>query len=140
MKKGVSVIISWVLLVGLTVAIGTMVSIWIRTTTEKTVQEQIEQVDLKCDDIGFNVKNNSECVYGSVSFAVNNRGSFTIHDFIIRVDGEVTRNGLNTPDKLNILPDQSQDLNIDITPSSEIEFIPVVDNNACSSRRIRLKC
>ena len=140
MKKGISEVISWVLLVGLTVVLGIMVSIWIRSTAEETVEKQIEQVDQKCDDIGFNVKNNSECAAGSIPFTIANRGSFTVHDFVIRINGEVWRNGLNTPVKLNILPGQAKDLNIDVTAGSEIEFIPVVDENACSSRRLRLKC
>ena len=54
-KRGVSVIIGWVLLVGLSVALAIMVTTWAKQHAEQTTQFIIQDVegDLNCADVSL---------------------------------------------------------------------------------------
>jgi len=144
-KRGISEIISWVLLVGITVTISVIVSVWISSTTEEVIKGTIEREDYICDDISLNARNETECTT-TTQISITNTGSFTIHDFIIRSNNLVVRNGLNIPDgvaKLTVEPGQTittQDLNIGNAINKEIELMPIRNGKTCSSRSIKIKC
>ncbi|MCX6711505.1 MAG: hypothetical protein NT139_00500 [Candidatus Woesearchaeota archaeon] len=84
MKKGVSEVISWVLLLGFSVLLGTTVILWSKQQTEKYTDELTEMVenDINCRDVIYTI--NANCTTKTTS--VNNRGSFTIVKFIIRTN------------------------------------------------------
>ena len=55
-KRGVSPAISWILLIGLAVALGGMVTIWMKSTAEssaETLKSKVE-MDIRCDEISLN--------------------------------------------------------------------------------------
>ena len=71
-----------------------------------------------------------------------NRGSFTIDDFIIRVNNEMIVNGNKNIWDESIIPGQTKVLNSILTAvqGDEIEFIPISRNSTCSSRSVKVIC
>ena len=139
-KKGASEIISWVLLIGMTIALATIVSLWIRSTTEKDIKQITEPIneDLICNEVSFNVNLTNDCKNPKIS----NKGNFKIDDFIIRINSQMIVNGnKNTWDEL-INPGQTKVLNSTLTaiPGDEIEFIPIVRNSTCTLRGVKVTC
>ncbi|HLD15326.1 MAG TPA: archaellin/type IV pilin N-terminal domain-containing protein [Candidatus Nanoarchaeia archaeon] len=139
-KRAASEIISWILLVGMTIALATIVSIWIKSTVEKDVKDIVDPIneDMLCNDISFNVNLTNDCSNPKIS----NKGSFTIDDFIIRINDEMIVNGNRNIWDESIIPGQTKVLNsiLDTIPGDEIEFIPISRNSTCSSRSVKVIC
>jgi hypothetical protein len=106
MKKGVSMIISWVLLLGFSVLLATTVILWSKQQTEKYTESLTEMVenDINCRDVIYII--NANCT--SKTTSINNKGSFTIVKFIIR-----SSMGSSTLTR-QIVPSSSLDLTNDI--------------------------
>ena len=139
-NKAATEIISWVLLVGMTIALATIVSLWIKSTAEKQVKDIIEPIeeDLLCNEVSFNVNLTNDCKNPKIT----NKGSFKIDDFTIRINNQLIVNGLKNSFDEAILPDQSKVLRtiLAATLNDEIEFFPVVRNSTCSSRSVKVIC
>ena len=105
-NKAATEIISWVLLVGMTIALATIVSLWIKSTAEKQVKDIIEPIeeDLLCNEVSFNVNLTNDCKNPKIT----NKGSFKIDDFTIRINNQLIVNGLKNSFDEAILPDQSK--------------------------------
>ncbi len=137
MKRGVSEVISWVLLLGFSVLLGTTVIMWSKQQTEKYTDELTEMVenDINCRDIIYTI--NANCTTKTTS--VNNRGSFTIVKFIIRTN--LSSSTLDTA----VTPTST--VNLGIPPSyydTGFDMIPFIEVNnkkvGCSDKTRRGIC
>ncbi|HTZ41859.1 MAG TPA: archaellin/type IV pilin N-terminal domain-containing protein [Candidatus Omnitrophota bacterium] len=92
-KKGVSPIIATVLLIGLVIALGTIVFIWFRSFTQEAVTKfSGENVELVCGDVQF------EASYTNGNLAISNTGNVPIYNFSVKIDsgnGQYTTQNLN---------------------------------------------
>ena len=147
MKQGISEVISWVLLIGITVVLSTMVGVWIKNQTDQT-SERISNDDYLCDDVAF-AATLTDCTTPPVSITIKNTGSFTITEFLIRNNGELIRNGLNIKPEdrtLTLKPGESitkptEDLNINnLDENTKLELLPLQAMRTCTERRITITC
>ena len=142
-SKGISPVIAWVLLVGLTVTLAISVFNWSREQAEdvgKSIASKTEK-DVRCENVAFN----AVCDKGDVN--VINKGDFTIHKFIIHeyAPSGVLANLEKAPanplkpggSKLQYLYTMSKAAQeIDLLPVIKIEeeFVP------CVNRKIVVEC
>ncbi len=150
MKKGISEVVSWVLLISMTVVLATIVAMWMMQQTRNVVSSEIEDTGYLCDEVAFNVRKADTsvgCSSQAFAFVIKNTGSFTIDEFVIRVDGKAVRNGLNIkPGLMTVVPGSEEEFVAkdfyiaDLTDSSEVEFIPVMDEKICGNRRTKFTC
>src|SRR3989344_677084 len=93
-KKGVSEIVAYVLIVGMAVAIGTVITVWYRSTTERQVEGILTPIEgsSQCADVNVNVAFG----YDDCSISVYNTGSALIKELKITYTDD--SGGLNTTD------------------------------------------
>ena len=135
-KKGVSVVISWVLLVGLSVALAVMVTTWSKQHAQDTTDFIIKDVegDLKCSDVAMKA---FIITPPCTNINVSNAGYHTIQKVSLR-----HQFGTEEVDT-ELVPQQgSKVLNIDIP--SKVEIIPVVSSGkdfiGCIDKKLVLTC
>ena len=144
-KRGVSPAISWILLTGLAVALGGMVTIWMKSTAEssaETLKSKVE-MDIRCDEISLNAYDTPSSINCS-NLTIINKGLFSIYALKIRYDGQTSDHDLSTqplsPGKLTTIV-----LNIP-TPITEPEIglIPLTnlenEEIACLEKEIIVAC
>ena len=78
-KKGISEIISYVLILGLAVALGAMITVWYQSTTQKQTAGIIDPVEgtSQCQDVNVNVAFD----YDNCEISVYNTGTSLINSF-----------------------------------------------------------
>lgn len=137
-RKGVSELLSYVMLIGMVITLSIAVSYWIYTQAKNppTMTDPCEGVSITAEDI--------KCIDSTINAKLINSGRFTIDYVIVRVDNE-ERDVLRYTLKefpLSLNPEesgeyQSQPLGtspLDTTTSpldttlNQIKFIPVVNN------------
>lgn len=93
-KKGLSEIIAYVLILGLTVALGAMITVWYQSTTQKQTSGIIDPVEgtSQCQDVNVNVAFG----YDDCTISVYNTGTSMIDSF--RVTYSDTLSGINITD------------------------------------------
>src|SRR3989344_89577 len=135
-KRGVSEIVSWVLLVGLTITIGMVVSQWLREHAEITTDKLADQTqaDLICNDVAINAYFTDPSTCASVTLV--NKGYHTIHEINAR-----SKYGTN-PYTIDLKPGDpptTQPLN---TGNTSVDIIPVVvvkgATIGCPTQQIKL--
>lgn len=108
-KKGVSEIIAYVLIVSLAVTLGTLVTIWYKSTTEKQVETLLNPLEgsTQCEGVNVNLAFRSD----TCSVAVFNTGTTMIDSLqITYTDGS---GGINTSKyELKIPPRLSQEITL----------------------------
>jgi len=140
-KRGISPLISWVLLVGFAVALSMMVTDWVKTQAESTTEKTVEGVegDIRCSQVSLNV--NVDCISspGTVQMNLANRGKFTIHKIRIRQPG-------NTEERIITLAPtmkRTEALNR-FDPAKEGDVVPIImleDKEViCSTRKVVVNC
>ena len=146
MKQGVSEIVSWVMLIGLSIAIGMLVLQWSKQQTEQTAEKLTQDVtsSLRCGEVSFNVKFVPAASPVCSQVEIANKGLHTIKELQIRGQAGGPRAVLNLP------PEQSQTLNIPnfttsiASPGSSTEFIPLIEGSAglvpCADRKLSVTC
>ncbi len=137
-KKGAVVIIEWVLLIGLTVALGIIVTTWMREQTKQVTEDIVEDVefDARCADVSLNVAVLS-CAPGVDHVNITNTGYFNITKVSVR-------NQFGAADfQLDLAPQSSKDLNIG-NAQTEVDIVPVmtVGNKlfGCTDRKLIVRC
>ena len=138
-KKAATEIIAYVLLIGMAIALGTIVSIWIKSTAEKDIKDIVQPLDndVLCNDVSFNLN-----VSGCAQVKVSNRGNFRIDDFVVRINSVLVYNGLKNAIDQSTNPGETKLLNNlpALNNNDEIELIPIVRNSTCSMRRVKSTC
>ena len=134
MKKGVSEIISWVLLIGFAVSLAAIVTMWTLRNTETTTEGVVKMVrgDIKCSEVFINLA--IDCT--TKTLTVINNGKFKIDKLMIRADGTIETI------ESNLMPGKEESLNIDFI--NNIEVIPLVKLDkefiGCSDKAKEVEC
>ncbi len=139
MKKGVSTIIAWVLLLGFSILLGSTVILWSKQQTEKYTESLTEMFenDINCRDVIYVIDANCSAKTASVS----NKGSFTIVKFIIRTNLSSTKlEKIIAPssimDLTNDIPRPYYDVGFDMIPFIKIDSREI----GCSDKARRGIC
>ena len=138
-KRGISPLISWVLLIGFVIGLSLMVTTWVKQQAETRADKLVEGVesDIRCNGVAFNAK--LECNATPIELTIANKGKFTINKLTIRQ------------------PDNSYQLVVEIPPtekktknlksfitSDPADLIPIISINGkdvtCSARKIVISC
>ena len=139
-KRGAETIVAWVLLVGLSITLGIIVSQWMKEQAEKQSEDIVKEVegDIKCVDVSLNAYfSDSSCS----TLEISNRGYFKILALKIRSDY-----GTGDPQEINLNPQQTQTLNIgySVYNGSRIDLIPIIkvgkERLACVDKKISIEC
>ena len=137
-KRGVGDVIAWVLLIGLSISLATIVTIWMKQTTTKTAEFIINDVegDVRCADVSmkaFVVQPSPACT----DINISNTGYLKI----IKV---TARHQFGTQEfQVDLLPQtDSKVLNMHIP--TKVEIIPVIEVGkgllGCADRKLTLVC
>ena len=135
MKKGISEIISWVLLIGFAVSLAAIVTIWTLRNTEQTTESVVRMVneDIKCSEVYINL--GVDC--NTKTLTIINNGKFKIDKVLIR-DGSSS-----SQIQIDLMPNNQQVLNSAFS-SNSIEVIPLVKAEkeliGCSNKAKEVKC
>lgn len=142
MKKGIAEPISWILLVGLTIALAGMVTFWIKNTAESTSDKVIQDVenDIRCNDVSINAYEKTPLCS---QIALQNRGLFSITGIKVRNLNKVEDIMLPSP----LLPGKETTISLNIStfpPDMKIGLIPITkidkDAIACMTKEIEVIC
>lgn len=137
-KKGASLIISWVLLVGFAVTLAVFVSTWARQQAEKTTESIVEMIttDIRCGDVAFNVV--PDCESAANDIVITNKGYLTIEKFVLRIDDE-KKADIEGPLRPEPIAKITKNLN---TVNVKVELIPIikVENKilGCADKKVIL--
>lgn len=104
-KKGMSEIITYILLLSLAVSLGTFITVWYKSTTEKQISGFLTPIEgsSQCDEVNVNVVFN----YGACSISVYNTGSLTFDS--MKITYADSNGGFNSTDydSINLIPRMS---------------------------------
>tara|TARA_Y100000310_G_scaffold302635_1_gene340224 strand:+ start:60311 stop:60739 length:429 start_codon:yes stop_codon:yes gene_type:complete len=139
-KKGISIIIGWILLLGFTITLALLVFSWSKSQAESLSEETATFVEgrLECTEIAINVVPNDDCS----SINVNNRGKLNIDQLVI-----LTFVGTDYDSKIEykeiIAPKETKTLNLQKS-HNKLEIVPSVKINnkliPCNENRIVNEC
>jgi flagellin-like protein len=153
-KRGISEVISLVLLIGMAVALAILVTNWTRNQVEEstgTIVNSIEK-DEKCALAAMNVnyEENScsdQILTGYLKLLIMNRGDVKLVDYGIKLNTEdVDISNVNFDEDITIMPFETKTLKVGIIDDNleEITIIPYVEIEGnkigCFEKRIVLKC
>ncbi len=142
-KRGVSPAISWILLIGFTMALAGFSMTWMRETASSTSEKMVDNVgsDLECGDVSINAYEETSTTTGCSKVNIINRGFFTVTGVKVRSGSgleEITQ---------EIKPTQEALINPTISsflPNNEIGIIPQISykdsNLVCINKEVRIKC
>lgn len=142
-KKAITPAISWILLIGLTVTMAGVVTVWIKSTAGETSEKLVNNVDkdMRCVDTSFNAYENNSVMCNNV--IVHNRGFFSIHSIKVRNGNQVEDYELTDP----LIPQEIRaiSLNISTLPQdNKIGLIPIINVQneflACMAKEISIEC
>lgn len=143
-RKGASLIIAWVLLVGLGVTLGIFVTTWMSKEAEERTESMVNYLtgDIKCRDIAINARVNS-C--SPLEINVTNKGFLRIEQYTIRVRNSTAMMGKKIMTNLT-MPEETKQLYIgSYSNIDKIEVIPLVKISdestemiGCSDRKLTL--
>lgn len=121
-KKAIAPIISFVLLLGFAVALGTGVFLWQARQTERLGESVIRYASgvMDCQELNFNVRSRDGCT----SIFVSNSGFFNIDGFVIRSFSSL---GMGSEVEEAFVKAQGSDtLNVGLVDAEKVEVMPVV--------------
>ena len=135
-KRGMGEIVGWVLLIGLSVAIATMVTVWTKQQATKTTEFIIDDVegDIQCADVSLKA---FIVTPPCTDINISNTGYHTI----IKVNA---RHQFGTQEfQVDLVPQtNTKVLNINIP--SKVDIIPVIQSSkgliGCADRKLVITC
>ena len=138
-KRGASLVIAWVLLLGLSISLAIGVFSWSKLKTEALTDSSVTFVEgsLECNEVKLNVKKIGECA----SLDVYNRGKLAVEKIgISSLDGSSSK-----VVDANLIPLQNKVFEYQGVKSKEgIEVLPIIrlgdELVACRDRRVLLDC
>ena len=138
-RKGVSPLIAFVLLIGFTVALGSVVIIWMKEQAQSSVDIIVEDVetDLSCGDVSFNAHFVPSAAGNCTEINITNKGVRRIKDVTVRYE-------IGTKENFNVEIMPGETKNLKISKDGDIDIIPVIVSGekkiGCSSRKVSLIC
>jgi len=142
-KKGITPTISWILLVGLTITLAGIVTVWVKDIAQSSATKVVKDVesDIRCTDISVNAYEKVAPLCLQVT--VQNRGLFSIQGVKIRYPGSVEDVMFVTP----LLPGSEATITLNISnplPDKKIGLIPITkvdkDMLACMAKEVDIVC
>jgi len=142
-KKGLETWISWILLVGMTVAIGVVMYSWYISTTESTVKTiQYVYDRTECNSVAINMDACSQAQHLNIN--ITNKLYIAVDEIIFRIHyTDLSVDSVNSTTRIK--PGQKEDFRIGFNSSKsiqEVEAVPVIAADdfrvVCSSRLSRL--
>ena len=128
-KKGMSEVISYILILALAVSLGTFITVWYKSTTEKQIAGFLTPVEgtSQCDEVNVNLVFN----YDACSVNVYNTGSLTITDMKITYSDTGGNSNITDYNKINLMPRSNVPLDIPVegitrTNLVNVNIIPIV--------------
>lgn len=121
-RRGVGQIVSWILLLGLAVALGTGIFLWQVRQTEELGSSTIRFASgvMECQNLNFNAYSSKGCT----EVTIKNSGYFSIDGFVVRifssfgVGGEVK--------EVFVKAQKSGVLSVGVVDAEKVEVMPVV--------------
>tara|TARA_B100000315_G_C14183266_1_gene409906 strand:- start:19 stop:450 length:432 start_codon:yes stop_codon:yes gene_type:complete len=137
-RRGISPLVSWVLLIGFVVGLSLMVGNWVRTQAQTTTDDVVKNVesDIRCSDVSFNAKID-DCL-GAPRLNLTNTGKFTISEVRVRQPGHIEPYKVVIP----VNEQKTQGLsNFENTQDADIIPVITVGKNSivCSARKVVVK-
>lgn len=137
LKKGASELVAWVLIIGFSLALGVLVTQWLKdqaTISADIVTKDIEK-DLRCNDVSINAFFSAQCT----EIDVTNRGYHKV--VAIKVRNPYGVQELET----NLLPGATTSISPQgIQSGMSIDLIPVIRGEdellGCIDRKAVLQC
>lgn len=143
-KKAITPAISWILLIGMSVALAGVVTIWMKSTAEdstKTVIGGVE-VDMQCNDVSLNAYETPSTTQCN-SIEVINKGLYSITGIKVRDNNGVR----DFPYEPSLKPGESITTNLNnpsIPSNNQIAVIPITlvkeKTIACMAKEITIVC
>ena len=122
-KKGVSEIIAWVLLFGLSIILATLVGNWAIRQAREFQPEKTLALELYCDNVALI----AEC--DANQLIVKNKGAYTFSSLLLRAT-DATGITANTDIKAIINPGSQSTLVCPASSATELEIIPKITRDA----------
>lgn len=135
MKRKGATWLSWILLFGLFISLGTTMIIWAQSKTTSTTEDAMSESEarMQCSNVKFSVEKNPDCS----NVNIKNRGLINIKDMdIVADDTEI----IGTEE---IIVGQTINLNNLGTPNI-ITFLPIIEIDGksanCNEKRLTVEC
>lgn len=82
-KRGISIVVSWVLLIGFTIALAVSIYTWSREQAEQLTEQTVIYVEgkLDCSSVSINVASKEDCS----KLNITNKGQLKIEQLVIRI-------------------------------------------------------
>ena len=146
-KKGVSIAISWVLLVGFAVTLALIVTVWMKSFADDATKGATEdvEIDIKCSEVSLNAIKTTPCQL-NLTMDITNTGYFTIEKVKVRGTDTSTKEFEFQGAEPSLKPTQTKTLytNTDYPSSTEITIIPIIKVDqrfvGCADRIIKISC
>jgi len=129
-KRGVSPVIATILLVGMVIIIGVIIFLWFKNMQKEAITKfGNTNIELVCDEVGFDASYSSSQVY------LSNTGNVPIYSFKVKTSKEGEYKTENIEDLtswekgLNEGKTFSSQINLD-SDAEEIKIIPVLLGNS----------
>lgn len=139
-KKAIAPIISFVLLLGLAVALGTSVFLWHARQTERLGEGVIRYASgvMSCQELSFNAYSRDGCT----KVVIKNNGYFSIDGFVVR---SFSSFGIGSEVEQVFVKAQSSDtLSVGLVDAEKVEVMPVVkvegESVGCKDRVREVDC
>lgn len=137
-KKGISPVLAWVLLLGFSITLAAITTVYVKNTAETQIEQTTVFVEagMECDEVFWNVK------YDSELFTLANTGGKTIKAYnykVYLIDDTIETNEITW----DIVPGTSENLTIDnIADANRVDFTPIIFIGAkrigCNTKRLQL--
>ncbi|MEW6063097.1 MAG: hypothetical protein AB1571_01870 [Nanoarchaeota archaeon] len=128
MKKAVSPLIAWVLLIGFTVGVGILVSNFVIKQTERFKPGELVEGSLFCDSVAFSVDSycrgelpNNPSGWGKLTLSLKNRGSFTINKIVYNLND--ARGVISDSIQLTLQPGGSEEISLAVKDNNIVNGI-----------------
>ncbi|MBS3145541.1 hypothetical protein J4414_01945 [Candidatus Woesearchaeota archaeon] len=144
MKKGVSPLIAWILIIGLTVSLALIVGNFLKESAETTKESLIEYVEggSTCDKIIINAEP-LECNKASrnIKLKINNRGFLAINKIQVRIFySDNTLGNEIVSFNNNLLPDNNIEAVVPIENKAiiKLQAVPIREETGCADKKAEL--
>ena len=145
MKKGVSPLIAWVLIIGLSIALAIVVGNFMKESAEETAESLIKDIEggAVCNKLNINAEP-LECNKASkkIKLALSNRGFLAIDKVRVRLfySDNTLGNEIVNLNNVPLLPEDSIDIEVPTTGETliKLQIVPIREEFGCADKKIEL--
>ncbi|HLC37758.1 MAG TPA: hypothetical protein VJJ53_03190 [Candidatus Nanoarchaeia archaeon] len=145
MKKGVSPLIAWVLIIGLSLALAVVVGNFMKESAEETAESLIKDIEggAVCNKLNINAEP-LECNKASkkIKLALTNRGFLAIDKVRVRLfySDNTLGNEIVNFNNVPLLPDDNVEIEVPIKEETliKLQVVPIRAEFGCVDKKIEL--